>query len=477
MIWKAAWSFGVLCFTFGWAQGVSLDIGLQKLESGNASLRAGDERIKAAASNQKSLRGNFLPVVKLELSAQHLDRDLLLDLDPIREALLQLEARGLVNDQNLAQALGSPNSLTYAQAYEQLNAAVPHFIDTVKTQNYWLGSLQVYQPLFHGGRILAANRVAEAKQEASEADRSKQAADLRRDFAKLYVQGALLQSSVQLRRAALRTIEKHRDQAQRLTEQGMVDRTAFLRAEMAVADAQTALADDSVRLESVAVTLAQMAGQKDRLLPSDTFSAPPNVEPNLTELQQGMEDRNPLLKSLKAQSEVVRQAVRVHDADFVPEIGAFGKYELNQSALSVLEPNWVVGVKGSITLFHGGNDYYARESVVANQREVQAMRTEAQSALQAQAERQFMAFQQAKLRYANQGRQVELAMENHRMSSLRFAQGQATSLDVVDAWLAMEKCQLERLASAGDAWMALLEVQWASGQSNQFLDIWKGMRQ
>jgi len=213
------------------------------------------------------------------------------------------------------------------------------------------------------------------------------------------------------------------------------------------------------------------------MIPSDTFSAPPNKELSLSDMQQGAAERHPLLKSLEAQNEVVKQALHVRNADFVPEIGAFGKYELNQSALSSLEPNWVVGVKGTITLFRGGGDYYAREAVLANQREVQAMKAEAESALNAQVERQYMAFQQAKLRFSNQGRQVELAEENHRMSNARFAQGQATSLEVVDAWLALEKAQLERLSSAGDAWLAMLEAQWACGRSTEFIDLWNGARQ
>ena len=42
--------------------------------------------------------------------------------------------------------------------------------------------------------------------------------------------------------------------------------------------------------------------------------------------------------------------------------------------------------------------------------------------------------------------------ENHRVTEARFAQGQATGLEVVDAWLATEKADLEKLSAAGEGW-------------------------
>ncbi|HSQ41250.1 MAG TPA: TolC family protein [Fibrobacteraceae bacterium] len=459
---------------------LSLRAALDRMELGNASLRAGQERVHSADFNHRASLGNFLPVLKLDMSAQHLDRDLVMDLDGIRSAILQLQAQDAATQQNLAYALQGQTltedqlSAIESAAYDQYDAAIPHFLDTLKTQNYWLGSLSLYQPLFYGGRIYAGERISAARQKAARSDQKKQAGDLRRDFVKLYLQGALLRSSIALRIDALAAMRQHRDRAAHLVEQGMADRTALLRAELAIAEGQTALSDDSVKLSSIAITLGQMVGSPDPVEPAEAMANPPSLPPDLSQLEKRVQDRNPLVQSLNAQAEVAKRAIAVRNADFLPEIGAFGKYELNQSALSDLEPKWVVGIKGSVTLFHGGVDWNNRASAQATQREVLALRDEATSAIQAQVRRKYLALSQARLRYENEGRQEDLARETHRVTDLRFNEGQSTSLEVVDSWLALQKVQLERLSTACDAWMALLEIAWAEGTTNEFTETWQG---
>lgn len=58
------------------------------------------------------------------------------------------------------------------------------------------------------------------------------------------------------------------------------------------------------------------------------------------------------------------------------------------------------------------------------------------------------------------------------MAESRFRQGQGTSLEVVDAWLSLEKASLERLSASGDAWIAALETCWSRGQVERFAQLW-----
>lgn len=454
---------------------------LARMESGNQSIKAGQARVESAEYGRKAARGNFMPVVKLELVAEHLDRDLVLDLDPIREAMLQLQSGDMVTQQMLSGHMQGAAPLTPAQqeavrqgAYQQLDAAVPHFLDTVKAQNHWLGNVTVYQPLFHGGKILAASRIAESRTRVASQEQERRLADLRKDFSRLYIQASILRSSIRLREGALEAMESHRARAQTLVEQGMVDRTALLRAQMALADGRTALADDHMKLQSIAITLAQMANSPEPLYPADSVETLPMAPGSVQELSERLLRKHPLLATLQAQEQMAERAIAVRNADFLPEVGAFGKYELNQSALSALEPNWVVGVKGSVTLFRGGGDVYQRESAKSTKREVQWMKGEAAQALEAQLRRQLLVLEQSRLRYQNLGAQEELARENHRFTLRRFEEGQGTGLEVVDAWLQLQKVQLEQLASAGEAWSALLEVMWACGMTVEFANAWKG---
>ena len=494
------------------AENLSLQSALSRLETGSHSLEAAQAKAQTAEKVHKASYGNFLPVVKLEANAVHLDREIDMDFTPMREAIIG-SAQGAAYAGAYASTYASVYQSTYASAMAsgnyssaaaaqladataagygktvggkasaalgpQLEASLPQdaFIQKMKDQNDWGLQLVAYQPLFHGGKILAAERIASARERVAVADVDKQRNDLRRDFVRFYVQGVLLRQSIALRTDAISSIERHRDQARKAFDQGLADRAALLRAEMALAEAKTSLSDDSMKLQSIGLTLAQMSGSADPVVPSDTLRPPPPDPGRTDSVVKSVGERNPLLKSLAAQQDVARKAVSVREADLLPEVGAFGTYEFNRDAARyALQPIWVVGVKAEFTLFRGMGDWNQRAAAMSTEREVAALRAEASTALEAQTRRQMLSLDQARTRWRNLEAQAALARENHRVTEARFEQGQATGLEVVDSWLSQQKADLDRLAAAGDGWIALDEVLWASGRTGEFEGFWTGGR-
>ncbi len=453
---------------------VTLEEGWRMVGTSNAAMAASRARAEAAREGRLATLGAWLPVVKLDASANQLDRDLVMDLDPIRTAMMELQARDQVSLASLQTAMKggtlSPaqQAGVKAQALAGMEAALPHFQTTIKDQSHWTASVSAYQPLFHGGKILQANRQAAARQRAAEADTLRQAADLRRDFGNLYLQATVLRRSMALRQEALVAIEGHRERAARLVEQGLADRSAQLRADLAAAEAANALAEDSAKLATLGVALAQLAGSPNALSPSQSLPDPPQA-PELTDPHL---DTSPLLGALAAQREAAGAASRARAGEFLPEVGAFGRYELHREALSALDPYWIVGVRGSWTLFRGGTDWRAWRASRAQELEAAAMERQARSLLGVQNTRQILTWRHARAKWRRMGAQEALARENHRVAELRFQQGQGTSLDVVDAWLSMEKASLERLAAAGEAWSAALETAWSEGHVERFAKLW-----
>lgn len=484
--------FGLaLLASASFAQQLPLSAALERLESGSHALEASGARVETARLNHKASYGNFLPTVKLEASVTHMDRDIEMNLDAIRSGIIQLQTYNMMQFQAssiqssiTAQTPAGADAATQTAVAEAVKAKyqsligqglesqLPHFVTTLKPQDDWSLDLVAYQPIFHGGKILAAERIASARTRSAEADLDKQKADLRRDFSRLYIQGALLRQSIVLRTQAISSIERHRDQARKGVDQGMVDRASLLRAEMALADARTALSDDSAKLQSVSLTLGQMSGGEP-IVPSDTMVRPPELPGNADELEREMTQSNALLKSLSAQQDVASKAVSVKTADFMPQVGLFGKYSFNEeTARSSSQPIWIVGVKAEIALFKGGNDWYSRAAAISTEREVSALRAEAKSALSAQIRRQVLTLQQSRTRWDNLSAQIVLAHENHRVTEARFTQGQATGLEVVDAWLLMQKADLERLSAAAEGWMSLNEILWANGHTRDIEPHW-----
>ena len=65
---------------------------------------------------------------------------------------------------------------------------------------------------------------------------------------------------------------------------------------------------------------------------------------------------------------------------------------------------------------------------------------------------------------------IVLVRENLRVRQLAFREGQATSLEVIDAQLALARVETERAASAHDFVVALATLLEATGESARFAD-------
>ncbi len=447
----------------------------EAMASLSVQMKPNEAQIEAADAERKAALGNFLPNIRLEASVQHLDRDLLLDLDGIRSAILQVQAADAVQFQNLSsivQGLGPLSEAQQAQvqalALSQYDAAIPHFIDTIKPQTYWLGSIQAYQPIFHGGRIRAGYLAADAKLSSARAEGEQQLQSLEKDLIKMYLQGILLQYSIPLRKQAVKALESHVRKARSFQAEGLVDRTATLKAELALEDSKSQLSDDLSKLETIYVLLEQVTHQKlAKPLQGSLLSTPANY------ISQNNISSHPTLRLIESKKQLATYAFQAQRASFLPEIGAFGKLELHQSVLSALEPNWVVGVKASMNLFRGGADYHSVAQTRATIAQVEALQVNARESLEAHRKRSQIALDQSKVKYEALSHRISLAEENSRTTGLRFDQGLATSLDVVDAHLGLEKSQVEQLQASAEAWLSLLELLWLEGNTHHFLSHWK----
>jgi len=74
----------------------------------------------------------------------------------------------------------------------------------------------------------------------------------------------------------------------------------------------------------------------------------------------------------------------------------------------------------------------------------------------------------AQEQFASLSETLVLARENLRVRQLAFQEGQATSLEVVDAQLALARVETERVAAAHDFVIALASLLDVCGEPNRF---------
>jgi outer membrane protein TolC len=175
-----------------------------------------------------------------------------MDLDPIRKAMLSLQAKNQVSFSSIASQMKGGPAITesspayatyYKAAYDAYDSKLPHFLDTLKEQNYPQASFTVVQPLFTGGKILAGLRAGRAEKKASEAELTKTRNEIIQETTNYWLGVVVTRDVVNVRKEVLNGMLQHQKNAERLSEQGLISRYHLLRAEVAVSEAQRNLID------------------------------------------------------------------------------------------------------------------------------------------------------------------------------------------------------------------------------------------
>ena len=79
----------------------------------------------------------------------------------------------------------------------------------------------------------------------------------------------------------------------------------------------------------------------------------------------------------------------------------------------------------------------------------------------------------SKTKYQKLEASYNLAVENLRMNEKRFNTGMGTSLEVIDARLSLEKVEIDKLVSINQYYKSLTELNLATGNPLNVLDIWE----
>lgn len=470
----------VLISSLSNAQVLTLEHVINSALNNNEKIKQYNE--KALQKNYQDMEswGNFLPSVNFEGSYNHLNDPLQFDLGPVRDVIMTIQAKNQAEFANIYNMLQGNGQLSaqqraalFNQSLSQLNSALPPFVETLKKQDYRTASVVGVQPIFLGGKLLAAKRFSSSEKQASQIELKKIKDEVSQEAVNYYLNVVLLQNIVKTREDVLLGIQKHRDNAEKLLQEGLIANYHLLRAEVAVADAERNLSDDKNRLELAVIALKHTAGLPDEsvIIISDTL--------DFTEFNDSLDTfltsalmHQPVMQLIEMKKEAASSKYIAERANFFPTLAAFGKYEMLPEYLSSLEPRWVVGLQLKLNLFNGFKDYAKLQTAVHLEREVNYIEADAKRRINLWVNKSYRDVINSRTRYFKLNKTIELAKENLRLNEKRFSSGMGTSLEVIDARLSLEKNSIESLVSLYDYYRSLTDLYTAEGNPEKILTIW-----
>lgn len=347
---------------------------------------------------------------------------------------------------------------------------LPEVLHSVQTEWRLRPFINASLPLYTGGRISAAqDRAAAAVRQASaELDLVTQSTHVQ--LVRAYFGQQLAERVLAIRRDVRDGLQQHLAHTEALEAQGFATTAQRLQAivarDQAVRDVIRATNDLGTSRRTLATLL-----HLDTTV--ETTTALFVISGEMTEVEEfrraAVRD-HPQIARYQALSDQSAAAVRAQQATFKPEAFAFAQYDLFKRQALLGDPDWVfgVGIKYALVSSSGRRDRL--RAAHQQEQQVEASRRDFERQLDVGVTRSWDALDTARQQFLLLDSAIEHAEENLRLQDLSFREGEATSLDVIDARLALGRVHLERAQAAYQFAVTLGDLLDAAGQSDQFDD-------
>ncbi len=329
---------------------------------------------------------------------------------------------------------GSPIFSSYAY--------MPDMLFEMEVGSLFTAGLQASQPIYMGGKVSNAIKLAKVGVEVSEIENTRTQADvvIAADQAfYTYIKVKEMLASADAYRAV---VDEFYRQVESLLKNGMCTKNDLLKVQVKVNEAELNQLRAKNGVILARMNLCYIIGLPIATLDLDVvdlFDMDKSVDPTLDVTSR------PEFELLEKSVEAKELEAKLAQGDFLPSVAAIASYsyanglKLNDETLLGSSPTFSGGVTVSIPLFHWGE---GRRKVSAARREV-AIAENTQADLVKKMTLELMqsinAYNEAQAQVALMERTVEQTEENLRQSSKQYAAGMETISDYLEAQAIWQK--------------------------------------
>ena len=478
--------------TAGAQQVLSLDECRQLALQNNKQLGVTRVKQEMALNLRKAARTNYLPKVDVIGGYEFFSREIsILNKDQkntfanlgttamtgvgehLSSTLTSLVQQGLIKPE-MAQQLGALMG-QMGQPIAQLGNQIGEKInDAFKTdsRNMFAASVMLRQPIYMGGAITAANRMAEINQELAANEEQGMVQNTLKSIDDIYWTVVSLKQKQKLANSYRDLVQKLDDDVHKMISEGVATRATGLKVDVSVneADMQVTQVEDGVALAKM--LLCQLCG-----LPVDTDIVLADEGKDVLPMTTDVEDdgneaayanRNEL-KMLENAVQMSEQATKLVRAAFLPQVALTGGYMLSNTNLyngfeRKFAGVWNVGALLRVPVWNWfEGQYKVRASRAATT--IAAMELDdAREKIGLQLEQCRFKMKEAQKRLAMATKNLSSADENLRCANVGFREGVIEATDVMAAQTAWQQAQTQKIDAEVEVKLAQVALKQAMGK-------------
>lgn len=456
----------------------------------NKQLRAARFNQDVAMNVRKAARTKFLPKVDALGGYEYLSKEVSLlndhqkaafanlgtsmlsgtgDLSQLISGLVQ---QGLVSPQfaqdlsGLMSQLGQPLAQAGNQIGQQINDAFK-----TDTKNIWSGAVMLRQPLYMGGAITAANRIADIGEDMARNDLNLKSQSTIYDIDQAYWTVVSLRQKQNLAHSFRDLVKKLDDDVYKMIKEGVATRADGLKVDVRVneADMQITQVEDGLTLSKM--LLCQLCGLPldEPVMLADENKESLGAAPAMpTMIPDSSSSARPEIRLLQNALDISRQNTKLARAAYLPHVALTGGYLIsNPNVFNGFERKfsgvWNVGVTVQVPVWNWFEGTYKVRASKAATNIASLELTDAQEKIRLQVSQGEFKLKEAHKRLDMAQKNLASAEENLRCANVGFKEGVMEVTDVMAAQTAWQQAQSQKIDAEVDVRLSQVNLQKAMG--------------
>ena len=448
-----------------WAQQhLSFDEAMSLALEHSDVIKGQNRDMATAMYERQAAKGLYFP--KVEITGAYLltDRDIDINFNS-KKGVVENSAAALIS-QGVTVGLLSP------EVAQLLRGAISPLLNldwryTIQKRSFGVIAAKVSMPIYAGGRIRVANRVASLKLSMEEYRMDTATGELLITLVEQYYGVVLLQYAVDVRRGVVDAVRAHLEDAKAMEEAGEIAHSVVLEVEFKLAEAERDLLSESHKLAMARRALKATMNVDFEPIPSDRLFIYKNIL-SLDYYVDNALNLNSELRTAELNLDLAKEGVKAARADMLPTVGIIGEGSLYRHNLTTLLPRWVIGVEANVLLFNGFNKMQMLKAAKSRLEGVVAKIEKARSDISLFAEQQYYNVINSLADIDAAKSSMALADSYYMSTYESYKAGIATASQLLDAEVARAASVLSYLNVAYNHCLALVRLLRASGLSHMF---------
>ena len=438
---------------------------------------------EVSANLRKSARTQYLPKVNAVGGYMWMSREISILNDDQKEALSNMGTNTTAKLQEALAPLASTlpaesqakmagDMTQFAGALNQVGAGIVDGFRT-DTRNMAAGAVTVTQPVFMGGALVAANKMADINEQMASNTVEMKRQNTLFNIDQAYWQVVSLRHKQTLAESYVALVKKLKGDVQKMIDQGVATKGDGLNVGVRVNEAEMALTQVTDGLELSKMLLCQMIGldEETEITLADEESDGLTGISGQSELS-GTTDiavaNRPELKVLQNTVDLSKQTTNALKAGNLPTVLVTGGYMIsNPNTFNGFEKKfggvWNVGVVVRIPVWNWGDVKYKVRASKGATAMANLELDDAREMVNLQVKQSNFKVKEAQKKLTMAQSNVANADENLRMANLAFKEGTASYTTVMEAQTAWNQAQSQKIDAEIGVKLSEVELQKALG--------------